>query len=190
MSNYFDELAKVDVSAHVEKKGKFSYLSWPFALTELAKRHPQAEIEVREWNGFPAVCGPKGWMVQVSVVIDGVRRSQWHPVLDSANKAIAEPDVFQLNTSIQRATVKAIALHGLGLYIYAGEDLPEGAAEERKEAEQAKAADFTAAIKDAGDDLELQRIGKELATSKLSADTLATLRALYSARHAALKVAA
>lgn len=125
--NAFNELSVVDCSAHVEKKGKFTYLSWPFAYAELFKRYPKADIIVREWDGFPAVKGPKGWMVCVHVTIDGVTRTQWHPVLDNNNRPIAEPDVFQLNTSIQRATVKAIALHGLGLYIYAGEDLPEGA---------------------------------------------------------------
>lgn len=120
----FEELSKVDCSSYAEKKGKFTYLSWPFAFSELFKRHPKAEIEVQEWDGFPAVRGPKGWMVKVSVTIDEVKRTQWHPVLDNNNKTILEPDVFALNTSIQRATVKAIALHGLGLYIYAGEDLP------------------------------------------------------------------
>jgi hypothetical protein len=125
--NYFVELAAVDCSAHVEKKGKFTYLSWPFAVSELAKRHPDAEIEVHEWDGFPAIRHSKGWMVKVSVTVKGVRRTQWHPVLNNGNAPILEPSVFELNTSIQRATVKAIALHGLGLYIYAGEDLPEGA---------------------------------------------------------------
>ncbi len=125
--NNFEELAKVDCTPYVEKKGKFTYLSWPFAFAELFKRHPKAEIDVREWDGLPVVRGPKGWMVSVSVSIDGVRRTQWHPVLDNNNRPIMEPDVFHINTSIQRASVKAIALHGLGLYIYAGEDLPEGA---------------------------------------------------------------
>lgn len=128
--NAFNELSVVDCSAHVEKKGKFTYLSWPFAYAELFKRYPKAQIDIREWDGFPAVRGPKGWMVCVNVTIDGVTRTQWHPVLDNNNKPIPEPDVFQLNTSIQRATVKAIALHGLGLYIYAGEDLPEGITED------------------------------------------------------------
>lgn len=123
--NYFEALAQVDCSAHVEKKGRFTYLSWPFAFSELFKRHPEAEIEVHEWDGLPAIQAPKGWLVKVSVTIKGVRRTQWHPVLDNNNRPIAAPDVFQINTSIQRATVKAIALHGLGLYIYAGEDLPE-----------------------------------------------------------------
>lgn len=128
--NAFNELSVVDCSAHTEKKGKFTYLSWPFAFAELFKRYPKADIQIREWDGFPAVKGPKGWMVCISVTIDGVTRTQWHPVLDNNNRPIAEPDVFQLNTSIQRGTVKAIALHGLGLYIYAGEDLPEGITED------------------------------------------------------------
>lgn len=185
-TNYFGELAKVDCSAHVEKKGKFTYLSWPFAMSELAKLHPKAEIEVREWDGFPAVRGPKGWMVQVSVTIDGVRRTQWHPVLDSNNKAIPEPDVFQLNTSIQRAMVKAIALHGLGLYIYAGEDLPEGAADAQAAADQAKADGFKAAIEGAADEIELAKIASELASCGLPAGLLTGLRALYSAKKKAI----
>ena len=125
MSNVFTELSKVDCSKHVEQKGRFTYLSWPFAFSELYSRYPNAIIEMQEWDGFPAIRGCKGWMVKASVTIGDVRKSQWHPVLDNNNKAIAEPDVFQINTSIQRACVKAIALHGLGLYIYAGEDLPE-----------------------------------------------------------------
>lgn len=141
----FEELAKVDCSTFVEKKGKFTYLSWPFAFTELFKRHPKAEIVVREWDGFPAIRGAKGYMVQVAVTIDGVTRAQWHPVLDNNNKTITEPDVFQLNTSIQRAAVKAIALHGLGLYIYAGEDLPEGA---EPPAEEVVTKDQAATIRD------------------------------------------
>ena len=128
--NAFNELSVVDCSAHTEKKGKFTYLSWPFAFAELFKRYPKADIHVREWDGFPAVKGPKGWMVCVHVTIDGVSRTQWHPVLDNNNRPIPEPDVFQINTSIQRGTVKAIALHGLGLYIFAGEDLPEGITED------------------------------------------------------------
>lgn len=136
MSNYFEVLNQVNVNEHIEKKGRFSYLSWPFAYAELFKLHANAEIKVREWDGFPAIKGPKGWMVCVTVSLpwnsnakgeieSWVSRTQWHPILDNNNKTIAEPDVFQINTSIQRAAVKAIALHGLGLYIYAGEDLPE-----------------------------------------------------------------
>lgn len=98
--------------------------------------------------------------------------------------------MFQLNTSIQRATVKAIALHGLGLYIYAGEDLPEGAAEAAAEAAEAKAKDFADSIKDAQDDTALSGIGTQLAGAGLPAGLLANLRALYSTRKAELAKAA
>lgn len=123
--NYFTELAALDVSKHIEKKGRFSYLSWPYAITELRKRHPEATWEVCRFNGLPYLQTEAGSFVEVAVTVQGVRLSQIHPVLDGANRPIKNPDAFQINTSIQRALVKAIALHGLGLHIYAGEDLPE-----------------------------------------------------------------
>lgn len=126
--NYFAELNKVNVSAHVEKKGQFSYLSWPFAVQELGKIDPQATWTVERHNGMPYIETPLGYFVEVSVTCKGVKKSQIHPVLDQRNRAVEKPDAFQINTSIQRALVKAIALHGLGLYIYAGEDLPDAAA--------------------------------------------------------------
>jgi hypothetical protein len=123
--NYFAELARVDCSRHVEKKGRFSYLSWPFAVTELLTRHPQATWRVFEQpDGTPYFATPAGCFVKVGVTVAGVERVQIHPVLDQANRPIDNPDAFAINTSIQRALVKGIALHGLGLYIYAGEDLP------------------------------------------------------------------
>lgn len=125
MSNYFTELNAVDVSKHVEKKGGFSYLSWPYAISELRKRHPAATWEVVRFNGLPFLHTDAGVFVEVAVTVEGVKLSQIHPVLDGRNKPVLNPDAFQINTSLQRALVKAIALHGLGLFIYAGEDLPE-----------------------------------------------------------------
>lgn len=124
-TNYFAELNKVNCAEHVEKKNGFSYLSWPFAIAELRKRHPSATWEVCRFDGKPYLRTELGYFVEVAVTVEGVRLSQIHPVLDHRNKAITEPDPFQINTSIQRCLVKAIALHGLGLFIYAGEDLPE-----------------------------------------------------------------
>lgn len=124
--NYFQKLNQVNVSAHVEKKGQFTYLSWPFAVQELGKIDPQATWEVVRFDGLPYLKSEAGHFVEVAVTCMGVRKSQIHPVLDGRNKPIASPTAFDINTSIQRALVKAIALHGLGLYIYAGEDLPEG----------------------------------------------------------------
>lgn len=125
MDNYFTVLAQVDCSKHTEKKGGFTYLSWPFAVSELLKRHPDATWDVVEYGGKPYMETPAGCFVKVSVTANGVTRSQVHPILNNNNKTVAQPDAFQVNTSIQRALVKAIALHGLGLYIYAGEDLPD-----------------------------------------------------------------
>ena len=76
-------------------------------------------------NERPYMQTDAGCFVQVSLTVDGVTRSQIHPVLDNVNKTVMQPNAFQVNTSIQRCLAKVIALHGLGLYIYAGEDLPE-----------------------------------------------------------------
>ena len=129
MENYFEKLAEINVNEHVEKKGKFSYLSWAWAVDVLRKADPTATWEVIRFNGMPFMETKFGIFVEVAVTVQGITLSQIHPVLDNNNKPIAQPSSFHINTSIQRCLVKAIALHGLGLYIYAGEDLPEGAEE-------------------------------------------------------------
>ncbi len=120
--NYFAKLNSINVSAHVEKKGQFSYLSWPFAVAQLRLADPSACWEVRRFDGLPYLKTEAGYFVEVAVSVQGITLSQIHPVLDAKNRPIFEPTAFDINTSIQRALVKAIALHGLGLYIYAGED--------------------------------------------------------------------
>jgi hypothetical protein len=124
MTNYYTDLAKIDVSEHIEKKGKFSYLSWAWAVDQLRRVHPTASWEVIRFEGMPYMKTECGYFVEVAVTVNGITLSQIHPILDNSNKPIAKPNAFQINTSIQRCLVKAIALHGLGLYVYAGEDLP------------------------------------------------------------------
>jgi len=128
--NYFARLNQVNVSAHVEKKGQFSYLSWPYAVAQLRLADPTAYWEVRRFDGLPYLKTEAGYFVEVAVCVQGITLSQIHPVLDGKNRPIFEPTAFDINTSIQRALVKAIALHGLGLYIYAGEDLPDSGGED------------------------------------------------------------
>ena len=123
--NHFARLSAINVSAHVEKKGGFSYLSWPFAVAQLRLADPSAQWEVRRFFDLPYLATDLGFFVEVAVTVQGVTLSQIHPVLDSRNRPILAPTAFDINTSIQRCLVKAIALHGLGLYIYAGEDLPQ-----------------------------------------------------------------
>lgn len=126
MSNIYETLSEIDVGKFIEKKGAFSYLSWADAVNVLLKHYPEAVWRViSDNNGYPYVSTPAGCFVTVELTIEGIPRTQVHPVLDHRNKSVKEPDAFQINTSIQRALAKAISLHGLGLYIYRGEDLPE-----------------------------------------------------------------
>lgn len=123
--NSFRVMSAINVSEHIEKKGGFSYLSWPFAVAQLRLADPAASWVVRRFDGLPYLLTDAGVFVEVAVTVQGVTLSQIHPVLDSRNRCILAPTAFDINTSIQRCLVKAIALHGLGLYIYAGEDLPQ-----------------------------------------------------------------
>lgn len=125
----FERLDTLNVNDFTEKKGQFTYLSWAWAVRELLKIDPKATWEVEEWglegNRQPYMQTEAGCFVKVTVTVEGVSRHQIHPVLDHRNNPIKQPNAFEINTSIQRCLAKAIALHGLGLYIYAGEDLPE-----------------------------------------------------------------
>jgi hypothetical protein len=132
-ANIFSTLNAIDVSKHLEKKDKFSYLSWPYAIDELQKADPAATWEVIKFplpdapHVLAPVCiTPFGCFVEVAVVAGGKRLTQVHPVLDQRNQAIKSPDAGAINKSIMRCLVKAIALHGLGLNVYAGEDVPLG----------------------------------------------------------------
>ena len=138
--NAFDILNKIDVNKNKKKKGQFDYLSWAWAVTELLKVRPDATWHTHEYEVdnkiMPYMVTEAGFFVKVSVTVDGITRSQIHPVLDHRNQTIQSPNANQINTSIQRCLAKAIALHGLGLYIYAGEDLPEPDKLEAKERAQ------------------------------------------------------
>ena len=151
--NVFEILNKVDVSQYTEKKVKFNYLSWSYAVRELLKVCPTATWEIHTFKNVDGTDQPymkngTGAYVQVSVDVEGIVRTQIHPVLDHRNQTIKEPNAFEINTSIQRCLAKAIALHGLGLYIFAGEDLPEG--NEVTKTEKDAAIKLASKIKDKG----------------------------------------
>lgn len=115
----FQELAKIDVSKHTEKKNGLTYLSWAWAVDQLQRLDPEANWSYAE----PKVYG-ETLMVFCTVKAFGRERTAQLPVMDYKNRAIPNPDAMQVNTAMQRALAKAIALHGIGLYIYAGEDVP------------------------------------------------------------------
>ena len=122
------ELLKINVNEHTEKKNGLSYLSWAWAWSEVLKVDPQATwMASAPGLDGPALFLPDGSaLVGVTVTIKGHAKGCLLPVMDHRNKAIKNPDAFAINTAIMRCLAKAIAMHGLGLYIYAGEDLPEG----------------------------------------------------------------
>lgn len=159
----FDTLFAVNVNGHTEKKKtgstELTYLSWPFAWAEVKKNYPDAQYEVvKQENGLPYAFDPAtGYMVNTKVTIEGVTHEMWLPVMDGANKAMkAEPysyttgfgqymktktceaaTMFDVNKAIMRCLVKNLAMFGLGLYIYAGEDLPESEKEPEQTPEEA-----------------------------------------------------
>jgi hypothetical protein len=122
----YAELRTLNVNDKIEKKNGLSYLSWAFAVDQLLQLD-----EAATWEYLPDVTYGDTVMVRCSVTAFGRTRTAQLPVMDHRNKAIATPDAFAVNTAMQRCLAKAIALHGIGLYIYAGEDLPAEGADPR-----------------------------------------------------------
>lgn len=126
--NYFTKLYDINVSEKTEKKGGLTYLSWAWAWGELKKYHPDAEYTVYEnANGWNYHTDGKTCWVKTGVKVEHIEHIEYLPVMDFKNKSISADQVtsFDVNKAIQRSLTKAVARHGLGLYIYAGEDLPE-----------------------------------------------------------------
>lgn len=143
----FSTLNAINVNEHVEKKntGKvsLSYLSWSWAWAEVKKKYPNASYEIVKFeNGLPYSYDPKtGYMCYTRVTIDDITHEMWLPVMDSHNEAMLDHErtvktkfseykvpactMFDVNKTVMRCLTKNLAMFGLGLYIYAGEDLPE-----------------------------------------------------------------
>ena len=153
----FDEIFKLNVNGKTEEKSGLTYLSWAWAWAEFMRFHPDATYEVVMFNGIPYAASHLGFMVFTRVSAGDITREMWLPVMDGANKAMkqepysyktkfgekwVEPaTMFDVNKAIMRCLVKNLAMFGLGLYIYAGEDLPEDEAnvkEKEKEKEKEK----------------------------------------------------
>lgn len=135
----FETLNAINCNDHVEKKNGLSYISWAWSWAELKKVYPKSFYTIYEnehgWNYFTD--GKTAWVKTGVTVVDGdekLEHIEYLPVIDYRNKSIPLDQInsFAVNTSIQRSLTKAVARHGLGLYIYAGEDLPEEASEELK----------------------------------------------------------
>lgn len=149
----FEELNSVNVNAYTEKKNGLTYLSWSNAWEEVKKRYPEASYTIwKDPEGRPYTYDKKtGYMVYTTVTIEGITHEMWLPVMDGANKAMKDEPytykvkeydrgrwtggwtdkeveaatMFDINKTIMRCLTKNLAMFGLGLYIYKGEDLPE-----------------------------------------------------------------
>lgn len=153
--NVFETLNNSNVNGHTEEKNGLTYLSWAWAWAEVKKAYPDANYTIEKFNGLPYVYDENtGYMVYTTVTIEGITHEMWLPVMDGANKAmkseqytykvkrygkeetktVAAATMFDVNKTIMRCLVKNLAMFGLGLYIYAGEDLPEIEQEQNKAA--------------------------------------------------------
>lgn len=136
----FEVLNAINCNEHTEKKNGLTYLSWAWAWQIVKKNYPTASYTVYEnadgWNYFTD--GVTCW-VKTGVTIEGLEHIEYLPVMDNYNRSIPAGKVtsFDVNKAIQRSLTKAAARHGLGLYIYAGEDLPEDAAQAQQAAQNA-----------------------------------------------------
>lgn len=136
----FEVLNAIDCSEHIEKKNGLTYLSWAWAWQILKKNYPTAtytiyeDAEGRNYHTDGRTC----W-VKTGVSVEGMEHIEYLPVMDYNNRSILVDKVtsFDVNKAIQRSLTKAVARHGLGLYIYAGEDLPDAADEEKRPAPSA-----------------------------------------------------
>jgi len=129
----FEQLAAIDVSAHTQKKGQFTYLAWTFAHAELAKRDPEYTYWSHDFPAdsegvikYPYLPTPAGCFVRVTVKFEGKEWAETLPVLDFKNKTVSATDVtaMDINTATKRCFVKAAAHFGIGLHIYQGLDAP------------------------------------------------------------------
>lgn len=142
-NSVFATLSAINLNDKVEKKKDLTYLSWTHAWSEVFRNYPNANYEVMLFGGLPYVYDPNtGYMVFTKVTIEDQTRMMWLPVMDGANKAMKEKDytystrygdktvdaasMFDVNKTIMRCLVKNIAMFGLGIYIFSGEDLPDG----------------------------------------------------------------
>jgi hypothetical protein len=161
----FDTLNAINVQEHVEVKNiggvKLSYLSWAWAWTEVKKAYPEAFYTIYENKDglFYHTDGKTAW-VKTGVTIEGIEHIEYLPVMDNRNKSITLDKLtsFDVNKAIQRSLTKACARHGLGLYIYAGEDLPEEEAKQAKSDMEQKIAKAVAAMRAVKSREELENV--------------------------------
>lgn len=122
----FNKVSSIDVSKMTEEKNGLTYLSWAMAWKEFCKVYPNARYEiVKNENNLPYFKDDEvGYMVYTRVTVDELTHEMWLPVLDFKNKPMMKPNMFDINKTVMRCLTKNLAMFGLGLHVYTGEDLP------------------------------------------------------------------
>jgi hypothetical protein len=139
----FEVLNAIDCSEHIEKKNGLTYLSWAWAWQILKKHYPASSYTIYESaDGLNYHTDGRTCWVKTGVTVEGIEHIEYLPVMDFRNASILVDKVtsFDVNKAIQRSLTKAVARHGLGLYIYAGEDLPDAADDDKRPAATPKKA--------------------------------------------------
>lgn len=178
----YNELRKINVNEHTEKKGKFTYLSWAWAVDQLLQLDSTATWEYKFFDNKDAGSVPycqigDTAMVFCTVTAFGKSMTAQLPAINS-NKAIQNPNAMEINTAMQRCLAKAIALHGLSLYIYAGEDLPDDDKAAQANVEPLDVNKALAAIRSAKDISTLKKF-HEAAVKRAIGDDVFALDAAY-----------
>lgn len=184
----FELLNSKNVNDHVEKKNGLSYLAWSYAHQELKKIDTNYKVTTHEFPHpdmlelqVPYLATPEGYFVKVSVTVKDKTETEWLPVLDFRNKSLAKGSAttFDINKAQKRCFVKAAALHGLGLYIYNGEEVPSASDNDISELEE-HINEFVRISQEKGKDATLDKTMRALKISninKMSQQHIATSHA-------------
>lgn len=186
----FEQLNALNVSDHVEQKNGFNYLAWTHAHEQLKKIDPNYKIITHEFPHpdipneqvfVPYLSTPEGYFVQVSIKLKDITETEWLPVLDFKNKALSkgQATTFDINKAQKRCFVKCAAMHGLGLYIYNGEEMPNASDNEVTELGE-KINEFVRISQEKGRDATLEKTMRWLniqSMNKLSQKDIANAQA-------------
>lgn len=144
MEKSFEEVYLINVNEKTEEKNGLTYLSWAWAWAEFKKVYPNATYKIKRFeNNLPYVFDEKtGYMVFTEVTVGDLTYEMWLPVMDHRNKTLIAAGMTDINKTIMRCLTKNLAMFGLGLYIYAGEDLPEGQEQPKEPLNEALVKEF------------------------------------------------
>jgi len=172
MKNYYQDLSNVSIKDKTEKKGGFDYLSWAYAWDMIKKIHPDTQRTVYEYEqtGLNYFTDGKYAYVKVGITVNGIEHIDYLPVMDYRNNSISVDALTStdVNTAIQRSTAKAIAMHGLGLSLWTGEDVVAKTTPSNGEAKKATALTLKVGDDNWGNVLKYVTVNKKMGLEKLS----------------------